>query len=96
MGLRLIERKFKALEEEERKIYDYFDLNKKHSNQHPWLDEMRNDYKKDLENFGEFFSGWLKFGLQSASKVRSDSVAFPRFNLKRNKIRTNFRVNVLS
>ena len=52
MGLRLIEKKFQDLEKEEKEIHDYFDLNKKHKNQHPWLDEMRKDYKNDMKNFG--------------------------------------------
>jgi hypothetical protein len=69
MGLRLIERKFKALEEEEREIYDYFDLNKKHTNQHPWLDEMRNDYKKDLENFGNFL--FIHFSQHQALAIKN-------------------------
>lgn len=51
MGLRLLERKFKALEEEERRIYDYYDLQKPRKNQHVWIKELRDDYTEDIKNF---------------------------------------------
>jgi len=51
MGLRLLERKFKALEEDERRIYDYYDLQKPHKKQHVWIKELRDDYEEDIKNF---------------------------------------------
>lgn len=52
MGLAMLEKKFLALELEERRINDYFDVTRKLKNQHPWISDMRDDFKTDLQNFG--------------------------------------------
>lgn len=52
MGKTLLERKFLELEQEEKRINDYFDVTKRHKKQHPWIDDMREDFKADLQNFG--------------------------------------------
>jgi hypothetical protein len=52
MGRTILEKKFQALEQEEKRINDYFDVTKRHKVQHPWIDDMRQDFKADLQNFG--------------------------------------------
>lgn len=54
MGKTLIEKKLLELKEEEKRINDYFDVTKRHKKQHPWIDDMRDDFKSDLQNFGMF------------------------------------------
>lgn len=55
MGRKIIENKFLALEKEEKRINDYFDVAKRHKVQHPWISDMREDFKADLQNFGDIF-----------------------------------------
>jgi hypothetical protein len=54
MGLAMIEKKFQALEMQEKRINDYFDVTRRHKVQHPWISDMREDFKTDLQNFGIF------------------------------------------
>lgn len=56
MGLAMIEKKFLALEAEEKRINDYFDVTRRHKVQHPWISDMREDFKTDLQNFGNGIS----------------------------------------
>merc|ERR1712012_1007477 len=51
MGLRLLEKKFDELERKELEIYNYYDLNNKTSKRHVWIDDLKQDYQRDIKNF---------------------------------------------
>jgi predicted dithiol-disulfide oxidoreductase (DUF899 family) len=70
MGLRMIENKFKALEKREKELYEYFDVTRKHKRQHPWIEDIKEDFKLDLQNFGKSRFRELFPGITSARANR--------------------------
>ena len=52
MSLSLVNQRFDKLSRKEEELNQYFDVLKQTSNQHPYIKDLRDDYKDDLANYG--------------------------------------------
>ncbi|EAR85520.2 hypothetical protein TTHERM_00442700 (macronuclear) [Tetrahymena thermophila SB210] len=52
MSLTIIYRKLQELKEKEKKIQDFYDPVKVHKFQHPHIQDLRDDYQEDIQNYG--------------------------------------------
>jgi len=52
MSISFINRKFEALAAKEKAVNDYYDCLNHKGKQHPHIQDLRDDYKEDLENYG--------------------------------------------